>query len=82
MDADQHSFEPDFSTLTGIMDYFSKVPFETFKKELDKWFIQEINKKQTESMLKKGHDNIPEDLLKLIDTIYKQAANLEQSHFN
>jgi hypothetical protein len=80
MDANQHSFEPDFSTLTGIMDYFSKVPFETFKKELDKWFIQEINKKQTADMLHDGHDKIPEGLLKLIDTIYMQADNLEKSH--
>lgn len=74
MDADQHSFKPDFSTLTGIMDYFSKVPFETFKKELDKWFIREIGKKQTESGSKEGHVNVPEDLLKLIDTIYKKAG--------
>jgi hypothetical protein len=72
---DQHSLERDFSTLTGIMDYFSKVPFETFKKDLDKWFIEEVNKKQAESILKEGRGNIPEGMMILIETIYRQANN-------
>lgn len=49
MEAEKSNPEsPDFSTLTGIMERFRRVPYEQFQKELNEWF--------TNSLLEKGMD--------------------------
>lgn len=66
---------PDFSTLTGIMERFHRVPYEQFQRELNDWF--------TRNLLEKGMDlstlqqNGFPDLPNLISSIYHRAEVLQ-----
>jgi hypothetical protein len=64
---------PDFSTLSGIMEYFNKVPFETFKRELNEWFVKELPEKRPDLVKSNGDIDLPAGLQTLIDKIYKRA---------
>ena len=73
---------PDFSTLSGIMDYFNKVPFETFKKELTAWFLKELPEKRPDLIKPDGQIDLPPGLHNLIDKIFKLAEEKDQSRLN
>jgi hypothetical protein len=73
---------PDFSTLSGIMEYFNKVPFETFKKSLNEWFIRELPGKRPDLIKPNGEIDLPPDLFSLIDKLYKKAEEKDQSRLN
>jgi len=65
---------PDFSTLTGIMERYYRVPYEQFQRELNDWF--------TDNLLEKGMDlntlqqNGFPGLPNLISSIYHRAEVL------
>jgi hypothetical protein len=76
--------QPDFSTLTGIMDYFHRVPFETFQKDLNDWFSKALLDKgiDPENIQIKGHPNLS-SVPDLVSQIYHQAELLKTvSEFN
>jgi hypothetical protein len=73
---------PDFSTLSGIMDYFHKVPFETFKKELNEWFLKELPNKRPDLINPDGEINLPSSLSELVAKIFKLAEEKDQSKLN
>lgn len=73
---------PDFSTLAGIMDYFNKVPFETFKKELNGWFVRDLPNKRPDLIKENGDTNLPLGLQNLIEKIFKIAEERDHSQLN
>ena len=73
---------PDFSTLTGIMEYFNKVPFETFKKELNGWFLRELPSKRPDVIDTNGAIDLPPALSELVKKIFKLAEEKDQSKLN
>jgi hypothetical protein len=73
---------PDFSTLSGIMDYFHKVSFETFKRELTDWFMRELSDKRPDLIKPDGEIDLPPSLFNLIDKIFKLADEKDQSRLN
>ncbi len=73
---------PDFSTLSGIMDYFNKVPFETFKKKLDEWFIRELPEKRPDLIKPDGEIDLPYGFHNFIDKLFKLAEKKDQSRLN
>jgi hypothetical protein len=73
---------PDFSTLTGIMEYFSKVPFEIFKMELTKWLMKELPGKRPDLVNSNGDPGLPEGFDELIESIFQQAELNDQTHLN
>lgn len=73
---------PDFSTLSGIMDYYNKVPFETFKRELNEWFLKELPDKRPDLIKANGEIDLPAGLQNLIDNIFKLAEEKDQSQLN
>ncbi|MFA6083432.1 hypothetical protein [Mucilaginibacter sp.] len=73
---------PDFSTLSGIMDYFNKVPFETFKEKLNDWFLKELPEKRPDLVKPNGDIDLPPGLFDLIEKIYKLAEEKDQSRLN
>jgi hypothetical protein len=73
---------PDFSTLSGIMEYFNKVPFETFKRELSEWFLKELPDKRPDLIKANGEIDFPPGLQNLIDKIFKLVEEKDQSRLN
>ena len=70
--------QPDFSSLTGIMEHFYNVPFELFQQDLNDWF--------TKALLEKGiyHENTQvnsapnlSSVPDLVSKIYHQAELLK-----
>ncbi|MDP9079034.1 MAG: hypothetical protein M3O71_16520 [Bacteroidota bacterium] len=73
---------PDFSTLSGIMAYFNKVPFETFKKDLNEWFLKELPNKRPDLLNPDGKIAMPPALAELVANIFKLAEEKDQSKLN
>lgn len=73
---------PDFSTLSSIMEYFHKVPFETFKKELMEWFLKELPDKRLDLIKPNGEIDLPPGLQNLMESIFKLAEEKDQSRLN
>jgi hypothetical protein len=73
---------PDFNTLSGIMEYFNKVPFETFKEKLNEWFIRELPDKRPDLVKYGGGVDLPPNLFNLIEQIFKMAEEKDQSRLN
>ena len=76
--------QPDFSSLTGIMDYFHNVPFEQFQRELNDWFSKALLEKgiDPEKIQINGHPNLS-SIPDLVSQIYHQAELLKTvSEFN
>ena len=73
---------PDFSSLTGIMEYFNKVPFETFKKTLNEWFIRELPKMRPDLVKPDGQIDLPPDLFCFIEKLFAVAEEKDQSRLN
>ena len=73
---------PDFSTLSGIMDYFNKVPFETFKKDLNEWFLKELPNKRPDLLNADGKIDVPPAFNELVAKIFKLAEEKDQSNLN
>jgi hypothetical protein len=73
---------PDFSTLSGIMAYFNKVPFETFKKELNDWFARELPNNRPDLIKTNGEFDLPAGFHDLMDKIMKLAEEMDQSRSN
>jgi len=76
---DDSIYKPDFSTLAGIMEHFSKVPFEQFKKELDEWFYQSLQGRGNDlnSLNCEDTSKLPDQLKLLVQQIYEEAEKLE-----
>ena len=64
--------QPDFGTLTGIMERFAQIPYEQFQQELHDWFYTSLSEKgidvQQELRLK-GLTRLPD----LVSFIYHEA---------
>ena len=73
---------PDFSTLSGIMNYFNKVPFETFKKELNEWLVRELPNKRPDLIKTNGEVDLPAGFHDFMDKILKLAEEMDQSRLN
>lgn len=73
---------PDFSTLSGIMEYFYKVPFEIFKRDLTEWFQTELPEKRPDLVKANGDVDLPSGLQNLIDKIFKLSEEMDQSRLN
>jgi hypothetical protein len=73
---------PDFSTLTGIMDYFNKVPFETFKNALNEWFTRELPLRRPDLIKPNGEIDLPPDLFNFIDKLFIITEEKDQSRLN
>ena len=70
--------QPDFSSLTGIMERFYNVPFEQFQVELNDWFSKALLEKGIDLAKLDASDfpnlsNVPE----LVSKIYHQAELLK-----
>ncbi|WDF77114.1 hypothetical protein PQ469_24830 [Mucilaginibacter sp. KACC 22773] len=67
--------QPDFSSLSGIMEHFSRVPFEQFKLDLDEWFGKSLEGKGIDLCKLNGQDTtgFPEQLKAFVDCIYRKA---------
>ena len=81
MEESKNSIKPDFSTLTGIMEYFHKVPFEQFKKELNEWFKSELAEKNKLSK-SAGVNTLPDNFEGFIESIFKLAEEKDQQRLN
>ncbi len=73
---------PDFSTLSGIMDYFHKVPFETFKEKLKEWFMKELPEKRPDLVRPGGEIDLPPGFFNFIEQLCKTAEEMDQSRLN
>jgi hypothetical protein len=72
----------DFNTLSGIMDYFNKVPYEIFKKDLTEWFEKELPVKRPDLIKANGDIDLPPGLQNIVDKIFKLAEEMDQSRLN
>lgn len=64
--------QPDFGTLTGIMERFAQIPYEQFQQELHDWFYASLSEKgiDVQQQLRlKGLACLPE----LVSAIYHEA---------
>lgn len=73
---------PDFSSLSGIMEYFNRVPFETFKRSLTEWFEKELPDKRPDLVKANGDIDLPVGFHDFIDNILKLAEEKDQSKLN
>jgi len=73
---------PDFSTLSGIIEYFNKVPFETFKKDLTEWFKNELPDKRPDLIKPDGEIDLPSGFHNFIDKVFKLAEEKDQGRLN
>ncbi|EHQ24757.1 hypothetical protein Mucpa_0565 [Mucilaginibacter paludis DSM 18603] len=66
---------PDFSTLTGIMERFHRVPYEQFQKELNDWFTGNLREQGIDlnTLQEDGIIGLPN----LISEIYHRAEVLQ-----
>jgi hypothetical protein len=67
--------QPDFTTLTGIMERFHHVPYEQFQKELNDWFTSNLLEKGMDlnELQRKGFHGLPD----FISQIYHRAEVLQ-----
>jgi hypothetical protein len=80
-ETDDHE-SPDFSSLSAIMDYFNKVPWETFKKDLTEWFTKELPHKRPDLIKANGDIDLPAGFHNLIDNFFRLAEEKDQSRLN
>jgi len=73
---------PDFSALSNIMDYFNKVPFEIFKRELNEWFYKEFKNSRPDLLNGNSQNDVPPEFKKFIEAIFKLAEEKDHSHLN
>lgn len=73
---------PNFSTLTDIMEYFNKVPFEIFKKDLTEWFMRELPNERPDLIKPDGKIDLPPSLFNFIDKLFKLAEEKDHSKLN
>jgi hypothetical protein len=69
------SNQPDFGSLTGIMEMFHRIPYEQFQKELNDWFTSNLLEKGVD--LNDLHENGLPGLPSLISEIYHRAEVLQ-----
>ncbi|WP_259065094.1 hypothetical protein HDF24_00575 [Mucilaginibacter sp. X4EP1] len=70
--------QPDFSSLTGIMNHFYNVPFEQFQKELNDWFTKALWEKGIDPQnIKLSGDSNFSSVQDLVSKIYHQAELLK-----
>jgi hypothetical protein len=76
--------QPDFGTLTGIMERFAQIPYEQFQQELHDWFYTSLSEKgiDLQQLQDKGLARLP-DLVSFIyhEAELKQLLN-DQSNFD
>jgi hypothetical protein len=68
--------KPRFDSLAEIMEHFSKVPFEQFKKELDDWFYQSLSEKGKD-LNSLNCEGVSDQLKLLVQQIYQEAEVLK-----
>jgi hypothetical protein len=70
--------QPDFSSLTGIMEHFYNVPFDQFQLDLNDWFSKALLEKgiDPENIQVNGTANLS-SILDLVSKIYHQAELLK-----
>jgi len=70
--------QPDFSSLTGIMEHFYNVPFEQFQQDLNDWFTKALLEKgiEAKSIQVNGAANLS-SIPDLVSQIYHQAELLK-----
>lgn len=73
---------PDFNTLSEIMAYFKTVPLETFKKNLNAWFMKELPIKRPDLVNTDGVIELPDGLEDLIENILTVTVDNNQSRSN
>ena len=63
--------QPDFGTLTGMMERYAQVPYEQFQRELHDWFYNSLSEKgiDLQQLQDKGLARLPE----LTSFIYHDA---------
>ena len=63
--------QPDFGSLTGIMERFAQIPYEQFQQELHDWFYNSLSEKgiDLQQLQDKGFANLSE----LVSFIYHEA---------
>jgi hypothetical protein len=78
------SGQPDFSTLSGIMEHFFRVPFDQFQQELNEWFYKSLNEKGIDLRKLNETDTtgFPEQLKEFVENIYSQAEILQKKQDN
>lgn len=67
--------EPNFSTLTGIIDRFYSIPYKQFQQELDEWFRNGLAKKGVDFnyLFNNGAKHLSAILDQLVTPIYSSA---------
>jgi hypothetical protein len=75
---------PDFSSLSGIMQHFNRVPLEQFKSELNEWFYKSLDEKQIDLCKLNGENTtcFPAELKAFVEEIFKQAEILQKQQDN
>jgi hypothetical protein len=73
---------PDFSTLSGIMEYFHKVPFDVFKAKLNEWFITQLPEKRPDLIDEEGQFKLPKEFNDLMASIFLRAEEKDQARLN
>jgi hypothetical protein len=78
------SGQHDFSTLSGIMEHFFRVPFDQFQQELNEWFYKSLNEKGIDPCKLNETDTtgFPEQLKEFVENIYSQAEILQKKQDN
>ncbi|MFS2187237.1 hypothetical protein ACCC92_11235 [Mucilaginibacter sp. Mucisp84] len=66
-----HQDQPDFGTLTGIMERFAQIPYEQFQQEIHDWFYNSLSEKgiDLQQLQDKGLTHLPD----LVSFIYHEA---------
>jgi hypothetical protein len=70
--------QPDFGTLTGIMERFAQIPYEQFQQELHEWFYTSLSEKgiDLQQLQDKGFTNLND----LVSLIYHEAELKQLLH--
>jgi len=63
--------QPDFGTLTGIMERFAQIPYEQFQQELNDWFYTSLSENGID--LRQLQDQGLARLPDLVSFIYHEA---------
>jgi hypothetical protein len=63
--------QPDFGSLTGIMERFAQIPYEQFQQELHDWFYTSLSEKgiDLQQLQDQGLTRLPD----LVSFIYHEA---------
>lgn len=82
MDTDcSNGKSPNFKSLAEVMEHFSKVPFETFKKDLNEWFLNALTDQKSGLLEVNPGVNLA-GLLNFAENMFKVAEEMDQARLN